>query len=144
MRGMFQRDILDEPWRLLVVLVALVAAVALPSRQQHWPVLATAAGISLTGWLARWWKRRGAAAWALTSGTVEAAEVAVEGRGHSLGVGWEVEIAYSYQAQDGWHSGFGRRHFFRRSVAEGYAAKLPGAPVTIRYNPQAPDESVLG
>jgi hypothetical protein len=136
---MSNRDILDEPWQMLVGFAALIAAVALPDRHQHWPVVAVSAAIAAIGFLSQWRKRRASCSWALASGTVESSSAA----GDPHGFGWIVEIAYSYQAHDGWHSGFGSRRFLRGSAAETAAAQLRGASVAVRYNPKAPDESVL-
>jgi hypothetical protein len=137
------RSILDDPWRIVLLGFAFVAAVFLPARYHEWPLLGLGAIIALSGAFLEWRKRRMAESWALTSGSVESTDVSADREGYSMFRRWVLQIAYSYQAQDGWHSGYDRRRFRTECAAEEAAAQFRSVKIAIRYNPQSPDESVL-
>jgi hypothetical protein len=57
---MFRRAIPDEPWRVILLGVAFIAAVFLPARYHQWPLLGLGFIVAAAGAYLAWRKRRDA------------------------------------------------------------------------------------
>ena len=102
-------------------------------------VLAIVAG----GWLLRRAKLRRARSWPTTAGRVESSVMRLQSRGNNQSI-WVAEVQYSYTVDGGSSSGSLRRTFLLNKSAEKWIANYPnGRPVTIRYNPNKTNDSVL-
>ena len=55
------RDILEEPWRIVLLGLAFILAVFLPARGHAWPLLGLGGIIIFAGWYLEWRRRREAA-----------------------------------------------------------------------------------
>jgi hypothetical protein len=54
------RSILDDPWRIVLLGLAFIAAVFLPARYHQWPLLGLGFVIAAAGAYLAWRKRRAA------------------------------------------------------------------------------------
>ena len=86
-------------------------------------------------------KRRASEAWAVASGTVESAAVRYQGDS-ILTQRWLVDTTYSYRVNGDWHSGFATLRFGSEAEAGARASRLRHSSLMIRYNPNAPAESL--
>jgi hypothetical protein len=60
MHPMSDREILDEPFRVVLLGLAFIAAVFLPARYHQWPLLGLGFVIAAAGCYLAWRKRRDA------------------------------------------------------------------------------------
>ena len=80
--------------------------------------------------------------WNSARGTVEHGELHYEQRGKvSVPV---AQLSYSFQYEGEYYAGFFRKNFMREEAAYKLIDAVPsGTPVTIRFKPGKPDQSVL-
>ncbi len=92
----------------------------------------------------RWLRRKRAANWMLVQGHIEThdAQPHTTSRGHSY---FDVAVGYSYEFQGEFYSGLHELGSAgSMEDADTKCQKFPiGMPVTVRVNPERPDESLL-
>jgi hypothetical protein len=81
---------------------------------------------------------KGSESWPPAQSTVEFIGVRRAGRSYYIG-----ELAYSYSVQGEYYSGFCRCRFLSEKAAREFVETLRGKTITVQYNPEAPEVSVM-
>jgi hypothetical protein len=55
---------------------------------------------------------------------------------------WILDTSYSYRVDGNWYSGFAEDRFATEAEADAAAAGVKHRPLTLRYNPRSPDQSL--
>jgi hypothetical protein len=98
------------------------------------------AAVGIAGLIASWrlaMRRRRAESWPMILGHVERAEVNNEDTAYS------VTLAYSYEVNGEFFSGFYSKPFKMFRFAEEFVSMNRGQQLFIRYDPEKPEKSVL-
>lgn len=110
-------------------------------------ILCILAGAVLFGrWLSQRRKYRLAASWPVELGHLDSSRVVFESGGGQPGVAsaYYGELKYSYTVQGTSYPGSTRRRFMRKDSAEKWTQQFTTSDMlTVRYNPDAPADSVL-
>jgi hypothetical protein len=96
-------------------------------------------------WLMRRIKLQRARNWPTMQGRVESTSVTLEsGSGQPGSVAYYAEVKYSYAVHQQAHFGSTRRRFILKGRADKWAERYSrGNALTVRYNPQNVEDSVL-
>lgn len=93
--------------------------------------------IALTSAWLLWAKKRRAESWPLIPARVERA--VVEG----TDTGYYADLAYSYEVNGEFYSGFYQKSFRVRRFAEEFVSITHGQQLLVRYHPEKPEDSVI-
>jgi hypothetical protein len=101
-----------------------------------------------TFWIRQRVRLKHARSWPAEAGRVESTAIRLQqSSGGQLGTTSSTYIAtltYSYAVQGQYYSGVLRRNFMLQSRAEKWTGRyVSGLPLTVRYNPAHPKDSVL-
>jgi hypothetical protein len=96
-------------------------------------------------WVSKRVKLRHARAWPTEAGRVESTSVTLQSGGGQPGAAaYYAEVRYSYAVQGQAFSGALRHRFMLKGRADKWVGGYTnGIPLTIRYNPSNPEDSVL-
>ena len=87
------------------------------------------------------WKRRQSGSWPLAIGTVQRSHVRP---GYGFGAnGYLSVFAYAFPANGSRYAGFFGLEAMNEETAETLQKEVPGTQVSVRYNPDDPDESIV-
>jgi hypothetical protein len=101
-------------------------------------VVMTVIAISMATW--RFIKYFGSSGWPVVNGKVESAYSATETNDGVEGMG--AEVAYSYEVEGEYFSGFYFKKFLREREADEYAARFKkGQMLPVHYDPRHPERS---
>jgi hypothetical protein len=102
-------------------------------------------GVFLARWVAQRVKRRRARNWPVALGDLRSANVVLESAGGQPGAAaFYAQLEYSYTIQGQIHFGRLRRRFMLKGRAERWIESFAkNGVLTVRYNPQKVEDSVL-